>query len=147
MMKEADPGVPDDNPPVPCPRKYECRLAALVDAALPFAKHDWMDAELEDDYCKLATHSGTITVGHWRALRAALAPLLATGIYRDHGHSSSAQGLAAVCASGAALAAFRGGRQAFDGDLASACGQGRGLPAPCGLQRDAAAGELLALFT
>lgn len=67
---------PADSPPVPCPRKYaltHCRMAALIAAALPFAQHDWMDAELEDDNCKLARHSGPVTVGHWRALRAALA--------------------------------------------------------------------------
>lgn len=45
----------------------------LLAAALPFAAHDWCDAELEDDNCKLANGSGNITVGHWRALRAAIA--------------------------------------------------------------------------
>jgi hypothetical protein len=70
---------PDDKPPVPCPRKFAttaCRVAALIAAALPFARHDWMDAELEDDNCKLTKHSGPVTVGHWRALRAAVAPLM-----------------------------------------------------------------------
>lgn len=41
-------------------------------AATPFAEHDWCDAALEDDNCQLTRHSGQITVGHWRALRAAL---------------------------------------------------------------------------
>lgn len=69
----------DDKPPVPCPRKFaltECRIAALVAAALPFAQHDWYDAELEDDSCKLTKHSGPVTVGDWRALRTALVPLM-----------------------------------------------------------------------
>ena len=71
---------PSDSPPQPCPRKFaltECRIAALIAAALPFAAHDWMDAELEDDSCKLTRHSGQITVGDWRKLRAALEPLAA----------------------------------------------------------------------
>lgn len=71
---------PDDNPPRPCPRKFaltECRIAALIAAALPFAEHDWYDAELEDDNCQLVRHSGPVTVGHWKALRAALEPLSA----------------------------------------------------------------------
>lgn len=66
---------PDDNPPVPCPRKYaltECRVAALIRAAAPFADYDWYDAELEDDSCKLTRHSGPVTVGHWRALGHAI---------------------------------------------------------------------------
>lgn len=66
---------PDDNPPSPCPRKFaltECRVAALVAAAKPFADHDWYDAELEDDNCPLTRHSGPVTVGHWRALGKAL---------------------------------------------------------------------------
>lgn len=66
---------PDDHPPVPCPKKYaltHCRVAALLRAAIPFAAHDWMDAELEDDNCKLTKHSGPVTVGHWRALRIAI---------------------------------------------------------------------------
>lgn len=70
---------PGDNPPVPCPRKFalhDCRISALLAAAIPFAEHDWMDAALEDDNCKLATGSGKVTVGHWRALRAAIAPLI-----------------------------------------------------------------------
>lgn len=69
---------PDDRPPVPCPRKYaltECRIAALLAACIPFAAHGWVDAELEDDNCKLANGSGPLTVGHWRALRAAIEPL------------------------------------------------------------------------
>lgn len=60
--------------------KYQAETFALAlreierlrTAALPFAQHDWMDAELEDDSCKLTKHSGPVTVGHWRALRAAL---------------------------------------------------------------------------
>ncbi len=44
----------------------------LATAALPFAAHDWMDASLEDDNCQLVRHSGNITVGQWRALRAEL---------------------------------------------------------------------------
>lgn len=48
-------------------------LSHVEKAAVPFAQHDWMDAEQEDDNCKLTKHSGPITVGHWRALRAALA--------------------------------------------------------------------------
>jgi hypothetical protein len=47
--------------------------AALLVAALPFAAHDWCDADLEDDNCKLTRHSGNITVAHWRALREAIA--------------------------------------------------------------------------
>lgn len=69
---------PDDKPPVPCPRKYaltECRIAALIAASMPFAAHDWMDADLEDNSCKLTKHSGAITVGHWRALRLAIGAL------------------------------------------------------------------------
>lgn len=69
---------PDDKPPVPCPRKFaltHCRMAALIAAATPFAAHDWMDAELEDDNCKLTKHSGPVTVGDWRALRVALATM------------------------------------------------------------------------
>lgn len=53
--------------------------AALIAAALPFAQHGWYDAELEDDSCPLTRHSGPITVGHWRALRAALALSLPKG--------------------------------------------------------------------
>lgn len=41
-------------------------------AAKPFAEHDWYDAELEDNNCRLVKHSGPVTVGHWRALRTAL---------------------------------------------------------------------------
>lgn len=66
---------PTDNPPSPCPRKFaltECRIAALIAAAEPFANYDWYDAELEDDNCKLTKHSGPVTVGHWRALGRAL---------------------------------------------------------------------------
>lgn len=66
---------PDDKPPVPCPQKYalnECRVAALLRAAAPFADHDWYDAELEDDSCKLTRHSGPVTVGHWRELGRAI---------------------------------------------------------------------------
>lgn len=81
--KNADPRTctchPDDKPPVPCPRRFaltECRVAALVSAATPFADHDWMDAEFEDGICKLTRHSGPVTVGHWRALRDALAPFV-----------------------------------------------------------------------
>lgn len=48
-------------------------LTHVQKAAAPFAAHDWMDAELEDDSCQLTRHSGGVTVGHWRALRAALA--------------------------------------------------------------------------
>lgn len=48
------------------------RLERLRQAAAPFAAHDWMDAELEDDSCQLTRHSGPVTVGHWRALRASL---------------------------------------------------------------------------
>jgi hypothetical protein len=47
-------------------------IERLRGAAKPFAEHDWYDAELEDDNCQLVRHSGPITVGHWRALRAAL---------------------------------------------------------------------------
>jgi hypothetical protein len=70
---------PDDNPPVPCPRKFalsHCQVAALIAAAAPFAAHGWVDAELEDDNCPLVRGSGPITVGHWRALQAAVAPLI-----------------------------------------------------------------------
>ena len=52
--------------------EVERTVEPLREAALPFAQHDWYDAELEDDSCKLTKHSGSITVGHWRALRAAL---------------------------------------------------------------------------
>lgn len=48
-------------------------LERLIEAAMPFAAHDWYDAELEDDNCKLTRHSGTITVGDWRKLRHAVA--------------------------------------------------------------------------
>lgn len=59
------------------PVNQSAAFDAVVQAALPFAQHDWMDAELEDDNCKLTKHSGPITVGHWRALRSALALALA----------------------------------------------------------------------
>jgi hypothetical protein len=55
--------------------KFQMQLARLREAAMPFAAHDWMDADLEDDNCKLTKGSGPITVGHWRALRAAIAAL------------------------------------------------------------------------
>lgn len=61
---------------------WERRAAALRsalekarEAALPFAAHDWVDAGGEDDSCQLVHHSGSITVGHWRALRSALAEI------------------------------------------------------------------------
>lgn len=54
------------------------RLRKIEAAARPFAEHDWYDAELEDDSCQLAKHSGMVTVGHWKALRAALCPLPST---------------------------------------------------------------------
>lgn len=66
---------PSDHPPIPCPRKFalhDCRVSALLAAAAPFAEHDWMDADLEDDNCKLTRHSGKITVGDWRRLRIAI---------------------------------------------------------------------------
>ena len=69
-----------DNPPTPCPRKFalsKCRVAALIRAAAPFADHDWYDAGLEDDNCKLTKHSGPVTVGHWRALGRAINDLKA----------------------------------------------------------------------
>lgn len=47
-------------------------LRKLLDASVPFAAHDWMDAALEDDNCKLTQHSGAVTVGDWRALRLAV---------------------------------------------------------------------------
>lgn len=47
------------------------RLRKIEVAAKPFADHDWYDAELEDDNCQLSRHSGPVTVGHWKALRAA----------------------------------------------------------------------------
>ena len=50
------------------------RLRKIEAAARPFAEHDWYDAELEDNNCQLTKHSGTVTVGHWKALRAALRP-------------------------------------------------------------------------
>lgn len=50
----------------------QAALRKLLDAAVPFAAHDWMDADLEDDICKLTKHSGAITVGDWRALRLAV---------------------------------------------------------------------------
>jgi hypothetical protein len=50
----------------------EAEIGRLRAAALPFAQHDWMDADLEDDNCKLTRGSGPITVGHWRVLRRAL---------------------------------------------------------------------------
>jgi hypothetical protein len=53
-------------------QKLEAEIERLRTAALPFAQHDWMDAKLEDDNCKLTQHSGPVTVGHWRRLRAAL---------------------------------------------------------------------------
>lgn len=84
QTNKADPRTctchPSDCPPVPCPRKYaltECRIAALITAAMPFAQHDWMDAELEDDNCKLTQHSGAVTVGDWKALRLAILMLAA----------------------------------------------------------------------
>ena len=50
-----------------------CRaLRKLLEAAVPFAAHDWMDAELEDDNCKLTQHSGAVMVRDWRALRLAI---------------------------------------------------------------------------
>lgn len=69
--------LPPDPDPVAAERE-------LVDAALPFAAHDWMDAELEDDNCKLTKHSGKITVGDWRRLREAIAPFIrARGTKRE----------------------------------------------------------------
>jgi hypothetical protein len=53
-------------------RKAQAEIIRLRAVAAPFAAHDWMDAELEDDSCKLTRHSGPVTVGHWRKLRAAL---------------------------------------------------------------------------
>lgn len=56
-------------------KAWDCEHAEnerLRAALRPFAAHDWMDAELEDDNCKLARGSGPITVGHWRAARRAL---------------------------------------------------------------------------
>lgn len=47
-------------------------LEKLIEAAAPFAEHNWYDAEMEDDDCKLTRHSGGITVGHWRFLRLAI---------------------------------------------------------------------------
>lgn len=52
--------------------RLEQALQKLLKASTPFAAHDWMDAELEDDNCQLATHSGTVTVGDWRKLRLAV---------------------------------------------------------------------------
>jgi hypothetical protein len=52
--------------------RVEAVLRKLLEAAVPFAAHDWMDAELEDDNCKLTQHSGAVTVGDWRALRLAV---------------------------------------------------------------------------
>jgi hypothetical protein len=52
------------------------RLRVIEAAARPFADHDWVDAELEDDNCQLTRHSGPVTVRHWKALRAALKPRL-----------------------------------------------------------------------
>ena len=53
-------------------REAADEIERLRAAAKPFAEHDWYDAELEEDTCQLVKHSGMITVGHWRALRAAL---------------------------------------------------------------------------
>jgi hypothetical protein len=53
-------------------REAAARVRELEEAAKPFADHGWFDAELEDDNCQLVKHSGPITVGHWRQLRAAL---------------------------------------------------------------------------
>jgi hypothetical protein len=52
--------------------RLKSELEHLRAVAKPFADHDWYDAELEDDSCKLTRHSGPVTVGHWKALRAAL---------------------------------------------------------------------------
>ena len=51
------------------------KLDHLLKAAMPFAEHGWVDAELEDDNCRLTKFSGKVTVGHWRALRAAIASI------------------------------------------------------------------------
>lgn len=60
----------------------------LLEAAAIFAAHDWYDADLEDDNCKLTKHSGPITVGHWRKLRAAIRA--ATGLSnRDEDQQNS----------------------------------------------------------
>lgn len=48
------------------------QMLQLIEAAAPFSDHDWYDAELEDDNCKLTRHSGPVTVGHWRALGKAV---------------------------------------------------------------------------
>jgi len=60
-------------------------LQKLIDAAGPFAEHDWYDAELEDDNCKLTRHSGAITVGDWRKLRLAVAEARAS-LSSQQGH-------------------------------------------------------------
>jgi len=52
--------------------KAEHEIERLRAAAEPFAEWGWYDAEQEDNNCQLVRHSGPITVGHWRALRAAL---------------------------------------------------------------------------
>ena len=56
--------TPDELSPHERAEYFKARLDRLLDAARPFAEHDWMDASEMDDGCKLATHSGPIKVGH-----------------------------------------------------------------------------------